>query len=66
MVMKIGEDAGRVYEFLRGKGQVGFKEIVKGTKLKQQETDRAIGWLGREGKIAINRQTKEEFIALTE
>jgi len=66
MVMKIGEDAGRVYEFLRGKGQVAIKEIVKGTRLKQQEADRAIGWLGREGKILIDREKKEELIALAE
>jgi predicted transcriptional regulator len=66
MIMKIGENAGRVYEYLRGKGKVSFNHIVKGTNLKQKEADRAIGWLAREGKIRIDQGKKEELITLTE
>jgi len=66
MIMKIGENAGRVYEFLRGKEKVPVKSIPRGTGLKQQEADRAIGWLAREGKIRLELVKKEELVTLTE
>ena len=66
MIMKIGENAGRVFEYLRGKGPASLNQIVKGTNLKLKEADRALGWLAREGKIRIEQGKKEELIALTE
>jgi len=66
MIMKIGENAGRVYEFLRGKGQVALKTIIKETGLKSQEADRAIGWLAREGKVRITKEKTGELISLAE
>jgi hypothetical protein len=66
MIFKIGEDAGKVYEYLRGKGEVSFASLVKGTKLKQQDADRAVGWLAREGKIRIDKKPRKELIVLTE
>ena len=66
MIEKIGENAGRVYEHLRGKEKVSFNQLVKGTNLKQQEADRAIGWLAREGKIRIEQGKKEERFILIE
>ena len=66
MVMKIGTNAGKVYEYLRGKGPVSVGNIVKGTGLKQSEADRAIGWLAREGKLRLEKDKKGELIALTE
>ena len=48
MIEKIGENAGRVYEFLRGKDKVPLKTVVKGTGLKAQEIDRA--WAGSRAK----------------
>ena len=64
MIMKIGENAGRVYEYLRAKGQVSFNALVKGTNLKAKEADRAIGWLAREGKIRLELAKKEELVTL--
>jgi len=66
MIAKIGENAGRVYEFLRGKDKVPLKTVVKGTGLKQQEVDRALGWLAREGKIRLEMGKKDELVTLTE
>ena len=66
MIEKIGENAGRVYEHLRGKEKVSFTQLVRGTNLKHQEADRAIGWLAREGKIRIEQGKKEELFTLTE
>lgn len=66
MVMKIGTNAGKVFEFLRGKSQISISAIVKGTGLKQPEADRAIGWLAREGKIRIEKGKLGEVFTLTE
>ena len=63
MVMKIGTNAGKVYEYLRGKGPVSVGNIIKGTGLKQSEADRAIGWLAREGKLRLEKDKKGELIA---
>jgi len=65
MIVKIGENAGKVFEFLCGKSQVSVESIAKGTALKQQEADRAIGWLAREGKIRIEKGKRGELITLT-
>jgi predicted transcriptional regulator len=66
MTMKIGENAGKVFEYLRGQGKVSLNQIVKGTNLKIKEADRALGWLAREGKIRIEQGKKEETITLSE
>ncbi len=66
MIEKIGENAGRVYEFLRGKEKVPVKTVVKGTGLKAQEIDRALGWLARENKIRLELDKKDELVTLTE
>ena len=64
MVNKIGEAAGKVWHCLHTNGQCSFNALVKGTKLKEREVDRAIGWLAREGKVHIVRDKKAELIAL--
>jgi hypothetical protein len=66
MILKIGENAGRVYEFLRGKDKVSLNAIVKGTGLKAQEADRAIGWLAREGKLRVAKEKAGEAFTLVE
>ena len=40
---------------------LGLKGIKKATKLKKDEIMAAMGWLGREGKIAI-AQTDEDIV----
>lgn len=66
MIAKIGENAGKVFEFLRGKSQVPVESIAKGAGLRPQEAERALGWLAREGKIRIEPGRKGEVITLTE
>ena len=65
MIIKLGENAGKIYEFLRGKSQVSTGSIVRGTNLTPQEVDRALGWLAREGKIRIENDKKGELVTLT-
>ncbi len=59
----IGTWAGEVYKALDASETrvLGFKPIKKATKLKKDEIMAALGWLGREGKVAIS-QTEEDIV----
>ena len=43
---------------------LGFKLIKKATKLKKDEIMAALGWLGREGKIAIAENDEDIVVSL--
>ena len=64
MTDTIGEAAGVIWGYLDRNGNISTAALVKGTKLKQREADRAIGWLAREGKIRIEKTKKGELISL--
>ena len=51
---KIGENAGLIWNALQG-GALTLKALKKATKLKNDELDRALGWLAREGKVAFEQ-----------
>ena len=59
---KIGENAGLIWNALQG-GALTVKALKKATKLKNDDLNRALGWLAREGKIAFE-QAEELTIAL--
>ena len=56
----IGSWAGLVWNALSATDTVGLKQLKKITKLKDKEAFAAIGWLAREGKIAILPNEKDE------
>ena len=56
----IGTNAGSVWVALNTADALGIKQIKKITKLKDQEVFAAIGWLAREGKIAIDVDPEDE------
>ncbi len=62
-IESIGNWAGQVYKALENSDtrKLGMKGLKKATKLKKDETMAALGWLGREGKIALT-QTEEELV----
>ena len=62
-IESIGTWAGVVYKALENTDtrMLGLKGIKKATKLKKDEIMAAMGWLGREGKIAI-AQTDEDIV----
>lgn len=62
----IGTWAGEVYKALDNSETrtLGFKLIKKATKLKKDEIMAALGWLGREGKIAIADNDEEIVVTL--
>lgn len=62
----IGTWAGEVYKALESTDTriLGLKGLKKATKLKKDELMSAIGWLGREGKIAITKDDEDLIVTL--
>ncbi len=65
-IESIGTWAGEVYKALdlSETHMLGFKGVKKATKLKKDELMAALGWLGREGKIAITQEDDDIVITL--
>lgn len=65
-IESIGTWAGEVYKALDSSDtrMLGEKEIKKATKLKKDQIMAALGWLGREGKIAITTEDKDIIVTL--
>jgi hypothetical protein len=64
MSWEIGENAGKVWQYLNQNGRQSFNALCKATKLKPREADRALGWLAREGKVAFEKEKNAEMISL--
>lgn len=56
----IGTNAGTVWVALNATDALGVKQLKKITKLKDKEVYAALGWLAREGKIAIAPDPEDE------
>ncbi len=65
-IESIGTWAGEVYKALENSDtkMLGLKSLKKATKLKKDEIMSALGWLGREGKIALTENDEELVITL--
>ena len=65
-IESIGTWAGEVYKALdlSETHMLGFKGVKKATKLKKDELMAALGWLGREGKIASTQEDDDIVITL--
>lgn len=65
-IESIGTWAGEVYKALESSDtrMLGMKGIKKVTKLKKDELMAALGWLGREGKIAIAEDDEDTVVTL--
>ena len=65
-IESIGTWAGEVYKALDSTEThlLGLKGLKKATKLKKDEIMAALGWLGREGKIAITEDDQEIVVTL--
>jgi len=62
----VGGAAGKIWAFLSENGQASATKLAEGTGLERNDVQRAIGWLAREGKIAVERKGKNEFFSLAE
>lgn len=56
----IGAWAGLVWNALNESDVLGLKQLEKISKLKDKEVFAAIGWLAREGKVAIQPNPDDE------
>lgn len=65
-IESIGTWAGEVYKALDNSDtrMLGLKGLKKATKLKKDELMSAIGWLGREGKIALTQDDEDIIVSL--
>lgn len=64
MIETIGTNAGKVWTVLEKKGRQNIKDVRKVTKLTEKDTYAALGWLAREGKIALEKKDKDVFVSL--
>lgn len=64
----IGTWAGTVWTALNSaeKATLTMKALKKATKLKEKEIFAALGWLGREGKVAITETETDVTITLVD
>lgn len=60
----IGLAAGKVWDFLHSNGGASATKISQHCALDAKLTQRAIGWLAREGQIAVTLQGRNEIISL--
>lgn len=58
MEKKIGEAAGKIWKALHTAGAMGKSQLSKATGLPVDALDQGIGWLAREGKLAVDAATQ--------
>lgn len=59
-----GEKAGLVWEALDQNGPSTIGDIMKITTLRREEVYGALGWLGRENKIAVEMRGRAKIFSL--
>ena len=64
MSKSIGTDAGKIWNFLTKNGPASSTKIATVTGLNKSETQRAIGWLACEQKLAFETNGRTETISL--
>ncbi len=60
-----GVNAGIIWESLNLEGPMTVEDLVKATALPSEEICGALGWLGRENKISVERQGTERVYSLS-
>jgi Winged helix-turn-helix domain (DUF2582) len=63
-VEEIGAAAGKVWGFLAASGPVSLSALEKGVNAPRNLVDMAVGWLAREGKVAVDREERSIRIRL--
>ncbi len=62
-ILKIGENAGIVWNALNDLGKLDVKQLKKATKLRtDKELFAAIGWLAKEEKLLFEENEKGELL----
>lgn len=53
---KIGQSAGKIYNYLNNNGESTFSKMKKELDLKGNFADLGLGWLAREDKVEISKK----------
>ena len=64
MVDEIGTAAGVIYRYLEHHGPASLSALQKETGLPTPRLHEGLGWLGREGKIAVEKEGRVKKIRL--
>ena len=65
LTFEIGENAGKVWKYLKFNGKADISTLIKSINLRNEEMYAAIGWLLRENKIKYDYAEKDLFFELT-
>lgn len=65
-IEKIGQTAGLVWHFLQSHGESTLSGVEKGVEAPKAMVSMAVGWLAREGKIAVKDEKRAARISLRE
>ena len=63
---EIGATAGKVWNFLHKRGESSLSAIERGVGAPKQLVCMAIGWLAREGKVALRQEKRSLQLCLTD
>ncbi|MCR4881356.1 MAG: winged helix-turn-helix domain-containing protein [bacterium] len=55
-INEIGENAGRVWDYISSHEECTLSSLKKGLKLSTEDCCYALGWLAREGRIDMRRK----------
>jgi sugar-specific transcriptional regulator TrmB len=59
-----GQNAGIIWKALNENGPSAIGDLAKRTSLKREQVYGALGWLGREGKISVERRGRTMVFSL--
>jgi len=65
-IENIGQTAGQVWKFLEAHGESTLSGVEKGVEAPKAMVSMAVGWLAREGKIAVKDEKRTVRISLRE
>jgi DNA-binding transcriptional regulator PaaX len=61
-----GPNAGKIWAALKNNGPMSAAKLSEVAELEEREVRGALGWLGREGKLNIEKNHKSYVYSLTE
>ena len=64
MLSTIGDDAGKVWQYLDKNGSASVTKITNETEISKSDVQRAIGWLLKEDKLLIEVVGRAETLSL--
>ncbi len=63
-ISEIGEAAGKIWHYLDKNGPSSVTKITTETGVGKNDIQRAIGWLAKEGKLAVEMKGRVETLSL--